>query len=215
MNPNIAINREKFRKEILPRRYSPFFHIGFNFLVLTGSIIFCLLNIKNWDGKEISLFAGFVTFNSLVVYLNHRYPMHHRYKFLKAYYWFHTQQHHNLFNEDDSTVRDFRDIYMILFPPSLVGFFAFVYVPALSYGLYYFTDSQLAFLFALSIYSYFLLYEVIHLASHSNETNWWYKIPGISKMFWHHRKHHDPKIMNENNFNIVLPIWDYIFRSKL
>lgn len=215
MKNNITINREEFRNKILPKYYSPFLHLAFNFSSIIGSIIFCMVSIKEPESKDALILTSFILLNSLVVYFTHRYPMHRRYKLFKMYFWFHTQQHHHLFNEENNSVHQFRDIYMVLFPPSLVAFFAFFYVPAISYSLYYFTSLKLGLLFALSMYIYFLLYEIFHFASHCHEKSWFYQIPGISKMFWHHRKHHDPKIMIKRNFGIVLPLWDYIFKTKV
>ncbi len=55
---------------------------------------------------------------------------------------------------------------------------------------------------------YFLAYEAVHLASHVAG-------PGApAPVRWlanHHRIHHDPRGMGECNFNIVLPVFDWLF----
>jgi sterol desaturase/sphingolipid hydroxylase (fatty acid hydroxylase superfamily) len=44
-------------------------------------------------------------------------------------------------------------------------------------------------------------------------TNWIFKVPGLLFLREHHRLHHDQIQMSEKNFNIVIPIWDFLMRS--
>jgi sterol desaturase/sphingolipid hydroxylase (fatty acid hydroxylase superfamily) len=56
-------------------------------------------------------------------------------------------------------------------------------------------------------------YEVLHLCFHLPKKH---PIAGLSlirKLSRHHARHHDTKLMKKWNFNVTLPLWDWILRT--
>ena len=61
------------------------------------------------------------------------------------------------------------------------------------------------------IASYILAYEWLHMAAHLPERFGVAKIPVLSFVYRHHRRHHDPRRMRHVNFSIFFPLGDLLF----
>lgn len=57
----------------------------------------------------------------------------------------------------------------------------------------------------------FLSYEFLHLAYHQPPGHWMTRVPGVARLSWLHRHHHDPQVIASRNFNITWPIGDWLF----
>lgn len=62
--------------------------------------------------------------------------------------------------------------------------------------------------------SYFILYEIVHYASHLPLGHWALSFRHFRRMRQHHLDHHNPRLMEKYNFNIVFPLFDYVFGTK-
>ena len=214
MNNQINRSREDFRKNILPKFYSPLLHIFISF-GLPG--LAAGYSIKHVDLTIMSSYlwaAFFFSYIELSVYLLHRYPMHNHFKTMSWVYNFHAKIHHSLFTDIQNNIDSLKDIYMILFPPSLVIFFVLIFYSLNAYLLAHIFGSNVGWVYYFISNIYFLLYECFHLAGHSREDSIIRKIPLINDMGIHHQNHHNHSKMNSVNFGIVTSIFDRIFKTN-
>ena len=104
-----------------------------------------------------------------------------------------------------------RDFRALLFPPVLVVFFFGLFGVPVWLLLDAAVSANVAWLFVASALAYFLNYEILHTAYHLPPTHWLARLPGVSRLAWLHRAHHDPRLMASRNFNISYPLCDWLF----
>ena len=204
-----AAFRAEYRAQVLPPRYSGAAHVA---LVLaaagggvTAAIAFALMHGARWSDTWIVPLT-FVVAN-VVEYLAHRGPMHHRTRILAALHTRHSGRHHRFFVADAMPFESLRDFHAVLFPPVLLLFFG-----AIACGLgalvALVAPAGVAALFVASALGYYLLYEVLHFLYHV-PSHWRVaRLPGVRWLARLHRVHHDPRRMQEANFNLVFPLCD-------
>lgn len=152
------------------------------------------------------LIAG-VAYASLMEYLAHRFIFHGKIPGLANPHW----AHHQAFSAARMRYRDYNEWHLILYSPAttlaiiLLGLAHYavlrlVHLPAAALGV------------SAAIVTYFFLYEWLHLAFHA--------APGFTRPIqplrllrhfhlMHHRLH---RAGFRENFNVVLPLWDTIYR---
>ena len=148
---------------------------------------------------------------NLSEYLGHRGPMHHKTRFLSAVFERHTIEHHSFFTDEAPCFDSTRDYKAVLFPPILLFFFIGFFAVPVGALLYYFVSPNVCFLFVMTAILYFLNYEILHFAYHTNPESWLGRLPLISKLRKHHIMHHNKRLMTRCNFNITYPVCDRLF----
>ena len=204
-----AAFRAEYRADVLPPRYSGAAHVALVLVAAGGGIAaalaFALAHGARWaDGWIVPL--TFVVANA-VEYLAHRGPMHHRTKALAALHTRHSRRHHRFFVDAAMPFESARDFHAVLFPPVLLAFFG-----AIACGLgalvALVAPTGVAALFVASALGYYLLYEVLHFLYHV-PAHWRVaRLPGVRWLARLHRVHHDPRRMQQANFNLVFPLCD-------
>ncbi len=208
--------RERFRETHVPKNYRASIHIGLNFLFLMGVMTACAIQFVRVGGGVVTFFLVFLLsllLGNVGVYLIHRYPLHQRLPGASYAFKVHSLWHHVFYKIEAMELEEERDAFILFFPPSVVFIFSFIAIPLIIWVVSSLIGPAVAFSFAFGSAFYFFLYEVLHFISHLPADSkilrfWWFKI-----MWHHHRLHHDPKIMDQVNFNIVFPLCDYVFRT--
>lgn len=214
MNTNDAV-RDRFRKNEIPRYYHPLAHIIINFGILLGLSGYFISRLDNVLWFEWLWLLVLLIFGNVAVFLIHKFPLHKKGFFLGSYsYHKHTIQHHSFFQKERPEFDSWRDFYIVFFPPEVVIGFALFFLPIVYFVTSLFLGTNSVNLILLGSTGYFLLYEVVHFASHLPEDHWVLKIPHFKSMWNHHRLHHDPKLMGEYNFNIVYKLSDKLFGTN-
>ena len=209
-----------YREEMqVPRGYSG----GVHFLGTTGaSLPLVAWGAFRLKGAGFSVSTGswcfwtiaFLLIASGVEYSAHRGILHRRRPALAHAFVEHTLRHHRWFDAEDIEARSIRDYHQILFP--VWG------VVLIQYGL------NLPFCLILSRYAgdwigalglcigagFFFLYEVVHAVCHFPAAHPLFKFGIIRMIREHHRRHHEPGLMGHRNFNIVVPVWDILLRTR-
>jgi sterol desaturase/sphingolipid hydroxylase (fatty acid hydroxylase superfamily) len=57
---------------------------------------------------------------------------------------------------------------------------------------------------------YVLSYEWLHLAYHLPQDTVLGRNPLVRVLARHHARHHDPRLMQKWNFNVTVPLWDWV-----
>ena len=112
-----TLNNEKYRhwyrENTVPKGYNPLLHLGFNFGTLLALMIFHFVLIETWDLKVLFSLSFLFLFGNFAVWVIHKYPLHHRYKFWTYPYTAHTIEHHRYFTADHITYDKKIDYYAI------------------------------------------------------------------------------------------------------
>ena len=206
--------RVEHRKQI-PAYYNPILHILFSFTSLLTFTVFPLLLIKNPSIKDFLPVPIFLIGGNFMVYLIHRYPLHRDYRIFKYPYRAHTLLHHRFYIHNAMEPEQWLDYHMVLFPPIVVGSFCVIGAPLIGAIFAYFGGVNLGLVAGSMSAFYFLLYETTHYLYHVRLNHPIFKIKLLRTLRDHHTIHHDPTIMAEKNFNIVFPLFDFIFRTQL
>ena len=57
---------------------------------------------------------------------------------------------------------------------------------------------------------YVVSYEWLHLSFHLPATHFIARLGVVKKLKRHHATHHDPRLMQKWNFNVTVPLWDWV-----
>jgi hypothetical protein len=207
--PKTAAFRAGYRADVLPPRYCGAAHVAL-VLVAAGGGIAAAIALAATHGvrwADAWIVPLTVVIANVVEYLAHRGPMHHRTRVLAALHTRHSGRHHRFFVAEAMPFEGMCDLHAVLFPPVLLVFFG-----AIACGLgalvALVAPAGVAALFVATALGYYLLYEVLHFFYHV-PAHWPVaRLPGVRWLAHLHRVHHDPRRMQDANFNLVFPLCD-------
>ncbi len=208
ITPTIESRREAMRHKF-PKWYNGYLHFLFpNLFAWTGiATCFVLLDDVHWY-EWLALPFGFM-FANFMEWLVHKGPLHHKTDWMYMAFDRHTLSHHEYFQEDSMRSATHREWFYVLFP--IWGIFA-VFLPTVPVLVlsWYFLTPNVALLFMVIVFFYFILYEWLHLIYHL-PAHWWIsRQPFVAWLQTLHRNHHNKKLMTNYNFNVTFPITDWL-----
>jgi hypothetical protein len=206
--------RAAYRARRISAHYSGPLHLATTIAVSELVAAWSLLMLENVSPREWLTVPLTFLYANLSEYLGHRGPMHHRTRFLGKVFERHAIEHHSFFTDEAAAFESTRDYKAVLFPPLLVVFFIGCFAMPAGALLYMLVSPNVGFLFMLTAVLYFLNYELLHFAYHSDPESWLGRRPVVSSLRRHHIAHHDRRLMTQYNFNITYPICDYLFRTR-
>lgn len=206
------VSRDQFRDEqvaAIPESYSPVVHFLFPSVVGIAAIAVSLSLLRDVNVLDLWFVPLVYMASNATEWRAHRDVLHRRVKFLELLYDQHTPLHHRLYMTDDMAIRSRRELRFILIPPYgiltiLVG------VAPISVALWYFGQRNLGCLFVATTMFYVVSYEWLHLAYHLPASSFIGRLWPIQKLRRHHALHHDPRLMQKWNFNVTVPLWDWV-----
>ncbi|HEY5985907.1 MAG TPA: sterol desaturase family protein [Streptosporangiaceae bacterium] len=169
-----------------------------------------LHDVRAWEW--LLLPAGFVFANG-VEWVLHRGPLHHPTR-ARLLYNRHTLTHHAVFSHENMSMRSWRELRVVLFPLYALPLLELVVVPPLTL-LWWLRLRNAACLFSLTATFYYLLYELLHLSYHLPPEHPVARLAVIRSLKRHHQRHHDPHRMTQGNFNVSIPLFDWLLGSQL
>jgi len=208
---SVNISRKAFRERRIGPRYSGPLHltttIGVSLLIaLLSALMLEDVTLLEWLTIPLTFLYA-----NLSEYLGHRGPMHHRTRFFGKVFERHSIEHHSFFTDEAATFDSSQDYKAVLFPPILLIFFIGGFAIPVGALLYFLISPNVCFLFVLTAVIYFLNYELLHFAYHSDPNSWLGRLPYMKQLRQHHITHHNPQLMTRFNFNITYPICDRVF----
>jgi len=121
----------------------------------------------------------------------------------------HTPEHHAVYMTDDMAIRSWREFYLVLIPAAGGLGQAIVATPLAILCAKVLTPNC-GWLFLVTSSLYMVGYELSHLSYHLPPTTLIGRNPLVKVLREHHARHHDPTLMQNWNFNVTIPIWDYL-----
>lgn len=204
--------RERFRSEKIPSYYNGILHLLINLSLLLLMIIGSFYKIQNFTWPSfLKYFLIVYVCGNLVIFLIHKYLLHRIVPGFKFAYKIHSKWHHTFFTNEFSVPDKTQDFFILFFPISVVLGFGLGFMPAAYFGLGQVLGIDAALYIMGFSALYFLSYEIVHFSSHLPKTHFVLKLPLFKFMYKHHLDHHNPKLMHNYNFNIVYPLFDFVF----
>ncbi len=139
----------------------------------------------------------------------HKHVLHRRRFPLQVIYDKHTPMHHMIYVEEDMALRSVREFRLVLMPAA--GVLGVVVATApFAIGVAKLWSLPAGWLFLLASALYMVSYEVLHLCYHAPKDSFIGRRRAIAWLRTHHARHHDPRLMQRHNFNVTIPLFDWI-----
>jgi hypothetical protein len=204
--------RDALRAELvarIPWWYSPWGHLAFPSLVGLGLIAAAIALLDRPSALELLTVPVVLVLVNLHEWHIHRNILHRRSWPLEVLFWRHTPEHHVVFVRDDMAMRSTREFRLVLIP--FYGILAiFVTTLPITAALWVLVSRNVALLWVASTMGYVVAYEWLHLAYHLPATNPIGRSRLIALLRRHHAVHHTPELMQRWNFNVTVPLADWL-----
>ena len=122
----------------------------------------------------------------------------------------HTPVHHKIYQYDSMAMRSNREFRLVLIPAAGVasrGRHHGARSPTRSRAC---STPNCGWLALATSAVYVVAYELSHLAYHLPEDSFIGRLPLVRVLREHHRRHHHPALMQKWNFNVTVPLFDWI-----
>jgi hypothetical protein len=206
-----AAFRERMLREEVPASYRPLGHLFFTVAPGVGALLWAASTGLR-DPKPVEWLTVPVTFlvANVFEWQVHKSVLHRRWTPAAILYDRHTPIHHRLYREEDMAMRSDKEWRFVLMPAFAVGSVVAMTAP-LAWAIAKATTPNVGKLFLVTAASYMVGYELTHLAYHLPDDHPIAKIPLIQRLRRHHARHHDPRRMQRWNFNVTVPLADWLF----
>lgn len=200
--------REKIVATI-PDGYSPAVHFlvpGILGMSVLGASAWLLDGVRaaEWLTIPITIFLG-LGFEWRI----HRSMLHERLPLFGTLYVRHELHHHVIYTYDDMTMRSNREWRLVLMPTYAIVLVFLMMVPLVA-ALWFWVSPNVALLHLATSMLFFLAYEWFHLAYHLPPDHPIGRLGVVRRLRELHRRHHDPRLMKRWNFNVTVPVFDWI-----
>lgn len=200
--------RARYRAGIHPR-YNPWLHGGFVLAFGIAVLWLCWREVTQVRPPEWLALPLALLFMNAGIYVVHRHLGHHKHGFSRLFYQRHSGDHHSFFANGLMDYDSARDWRVILFPAWLIVLFSLAFVlPA--WAVLSLFNANVAGLFAGGMVTGYLLYEIFHACEHLPARHPLARLPWLRQMRHLHALHHRRDLMQARNFNIVLPLTDWL-----
>jgi hypothetical protein len=205
--------RDRLRAEVLertPRWYNPWVHLAFPSLVGIGLILASAATLRHPTPLEWLTVPIVLLLANVDEWHIHRNVLHRRTWPLEVLFWRHTPEHHVIFVRDDMAMRSRREFRLVLIPA--YGIVAiFVTLLPITATLAWLVSTNVAALWVACTMGYVVAYEWLHLAYHLPADGPIGRSRAIALLRRHHAVHHTPELMQRWNFNVTIPVADWLF----
>lgn len=208
--------RDKYREDI-STNYSGWVHMLSVLAVGVAVISYSISQVQSATFGEWLVFPAMMLAVNFAEYYAHRWLGHRKTKYGKLFYSRHTGDHHSFFLEHSMDYEAVRDWRVVLFPVYLIFAFLFGLVLPGGYVLSELISMNAAYIYAAAGISGYLFYEIMHFSYHIPRGHWAEKIflmiPGWQSLRHLHVLHHKRDKMGEANYNITLPVFDFLLKT--
>lgn len=196
--------------EKIPGWYSPWGHLAGTIGVGVFTLALALPRVHGTRLLDWLVVPVAFVFSNLVEWLAHRHLMHHRRRPFVVLFDRHTPEHHRVFRYENMAIESARELRLVLIPAvGVLGIVLLAVPAALAAALV--SNANVGWLFLMTSAAYVVGYELSHLAYHLPESSLVYRLPLLRALREHHARHHIPGLMQKANFNVTIPLGDFLF----
>ncbi|MFT3766885.1 MAG: sterol desaturase family protein [Minicystis sp.] len=196
----------------IPGWYRPFFHFAIPALIGLGAMLGSLFAIRDLRAIELLVVPATMVLAFGFEWRVHQLVLHRRMPLLGTLYERHELTHHVIYTYDDMAMRSGRELRLILMPAYAIVLVFFIDTP-FALATARLLSRNAGCLFMATSMIFFLAYEWLHAAYHLPSDSVIGRLGVIAKLREHHRRHHDPRLMKHWNFNVTVPLFDWIHRT--
>lgn len=211
--PDLEASRQAFRQLLLrsvPRWYRPWAHLTGTAGVGAAALCLALFNVSGVATSELATVPVVLVLANLFEWYVHKNLMHRRRRLTRVLYDRHTPEHHRVFRHDDMAIRTSRELRLVLIPAMGVLGIVLLTVPAALLAGWSISPNVGWLVLSSSAFCV-VGYELTHLCYHLPEDSLIYRVGLIRTLREHHARHHDPRLMQDSNFNVTVPLADVLF----
>jgi hypothetical protein len=203
------------RAEHIPDAYAAGSHIGRTLAIAAAISAFGAYLAARARPVDWLLVPVFWVIANFIEWAFHRYPMHRPLQ-PRLLYKNHAQLHHLAFTEASMDITATRELGLIMMPwYTMVGLFAVASPVMLAAAAL--RGPGLAGVFLLAAVAYFLFYETLHalyhLPDHALDRMGVGRLRVFRRLQAHHARHHVLRRMSHVNFNVTIPLMDWLLRT--
>jgi hypothetical protein len=206
------VGREAFRArtvEAIPSYYRPWLHLAGTTLPGLTVLVLALASIHDLRAVELLVVPLVFAGANLFEWHAHRNLLHRRWRPLAVLYDRHTPVHHRIYRYGDMAIRATREFRVVLIPAAGVAGVVALSAPiGLLVGQL--VSRNAGWLFFVTASLYMVSYELSHLSYHLPPDTWVGRRALVRVLREHHARHHDPRLMQRWNFNVTVPLADWL-----
>jgi len=189
--------------------YRPWLHVGAESLIGLGLCAAAAWLARGAGPWHWAFFGALLVFSNATEWRIHRDVLHTRRRGAEVLYDRHTPLHHVIYVTGDMAMRGAREMQLVLIPAYGI-LLIFLFTLPLTALLWWLGGRALAGVFVLESMGYVLLYEWLHLTWHLPSSSPIARLGVVRWMRKHHELHHHPELMQRKNFNVTVPLWDWV-----
>ena len=193
----------------IPRWYSPWAHLACTTGIGLAVLAVALWRLHDVRALELLVVPAMFLFANAGEWRAHRDVLHKKLRPLEIIYERHTPMHHVVYVEHDMTIRSTREFRMVLIPAAGVAGIVVVTAPFAALAGWLLTPNC-GWLVLVTASLYMVGYELSHLSYHLPPDSFIGRLALVRVLRRHHARHHDPRLMQKWNFNVTIPIWDWV-----
>ena len=212
--PDVRDRRRLEAVAEIPRWYNPWVHLGLTTSVAVLVIIAGVLRIHGLRWHDWLTIPLVLIGSNAFEWRVHKTVLHHRTPPFGLLYERHTPMHHMVYTYDDMSIRSTRELRLVLIPAIGVAGVVFATAP-LAVGTSLLFGAGSGWLLLMTSAFYVVAYEWSHLSYHLPPESFVGRMWLVRVLREHHRRHHHPRLMQKWNFNVTLPLWDWVKRTSV
>lgn len=189
--------------------YNPYLHLALPSIFGLGIIALAIASLRDLRALELLTVPLTWLIGNAAEWRIHRDLLHKRNRLAPVLYDRHTPLHHRVYITDDMAIRSVREFGLVLLPAYAILLIFLGMLPIVGV-LWWAGLPNVALLFIATDLGYTLGYEWLHLSYHLPRTSRIGNSRFIRGLRRHHAVHHDPKNMQKWNFNVTVPLWDWV-----
>jgi hypothetical protein len=196
----------------LPRWYNPYLHLAATTGVGLVTLALSVAAIHHVRAVELLTVPAILLLSNAIEWRSHRDVLHRRVWPVRVLYDRHTPVHHKIYQYDSMAMRHPGEFRLVLIPAAGVATVVAISAPIAFVIARLFTPNC-GWLGLATAGVYVVAYELTHLAYHMPEGSFIGRRRLIRVLREHHRRHHHPALMQKWNFNVTVPLFDWIHRT--
>ncbi len=204
--------RDAVRRKALgeiPWWYNPYAHLAATTGVGLVVLVISVLRLRDVQWTDLLVIPVVILIANFYEWLVHKNVLHRRFWPFEVVYDKHTPMHHMVYVEEDMALRSAQEFRLVLIPAAGVVGIVLAVAP-LALGLAWIWSAAAGWLFLLTASLFMVSYELLHLGYHAPANSFVGRRDIIRVLRTHHARHHDPRLMQRYNFNVTVPLFDWI-----
>ena len=196
----------------IPARYSPTLHFAIPAVIGLVVLVIAIVRLQTNVLRPVELLTIPITLlgGFGFEWRAHKDILHRRLPLLGVLYDRHQLHHHVIYTHRDMAMRSKREWWFVLMPPYAILLVFLTMVLPMAIVIEKYVTTNVAMFVPATSMVFFLSYEWLHLAYHLPPDHPVGRLWLIATLRVHHQRHHDPRLMKRWNFNVTVPLFDWL-----